>query len=124
MATSYRKNIDGQVTTFDASAANAIIFPCDNLVTVLFDITTVAISPDNNNQKTWVQIVVVKRVNGGVVINGSLSNLLSPIGDLGATTWAVQASASGNDLMMQVTGQLATKINWFMSIWATCVMGD
>src|SRR2546430_7224748 len=124
MATSYRKNIDGQVTTFDSTATNAITFPCDNLVTVLYEVTTVAISPDNNNQKTWSQVVVVKRVNGGVSINGSLSNLLTPIGDLGAAGWATQATGSGNNLVMQVVGQLATKINWFMSIWATCVIGD
>src|SRR5256885_3616209 len=104
MATSYRKNIDGQVTTFDATATNTIVFPCDNLVTVLYEVTTVAISPDNNNQKAWSQMVVAKRVNGGVAINGSLSNLLSPIGDLGATTWAVQATVSGNNLVMQVIG--------------------
>jgi len=124
MATSYHKNIDGQATTIDATATTTITFPCDNLVTVLYEITTVAISPDNNNQKAWSQVVVAKRVNGGVAINGSLSNLLSPIGDLGATTWTVQATTSGNNLVMQVVGQAATKINWFMSIWATCVMGD
>ena len=124
MASCYLRNIDDQVTTSDATATTSIIFPCDNLSTLKARISTVAYSPDNNNQKTWEQVVLCKRINGGVTLNGSLSNLFTPIGDLGTVTWAVQVTTDATNLIIQVVGQAATKINWFVSVWATCVMGD
>jgi len=83
-----------------------------------------AFSPDNNNQKAWEQIVLVKKVNGGVTVNGSLTNLLTPIADLGAVTWATQITTDATNLIIQVVGQAATKINWFVSVWGMSVMGD
>lgn len=124
MASCYHRNIDDQVTTFDATATTTVIFPCDNLASMKAKISTIAFSPDNNNQKTWEQVVLCKRINGGVAINGALTNLLTPIGDLGAVTWAVQVTTDAITLIVQVVGQAATKINWFVSVWATCVMGD
>ncbi len=124
MATSYHRNIDDQVTTVDATATTTVVFPCDTLSSLKATISVIAYSPDNNNQKTWSQVVFCKRVNGGVTINGSLVNLLTPIGDLGAVTWTVQATTDSTNLIIQVVGQAATKINWFVSVWGICVVGD
>ena len=124
MASCYHRNIDDQATTFDATATNTVVFPCDNLSSLKARITVMAFSPDNNNQKAWEQIVLVKKVNGGVTVNGSLTNLLTPIADLGAVTWATQITTDATNLIIQVVGQAATKINWFVSVWGMSVMGD
>ncbi|SRR5260221_10795130 len=124
MASCYHRNIDDQATTFDATATNTVVFPCDNLSSLKARITVMAFSPDNNNQKAWEQIVLVKKVNGGVTVNGSLTNLLTPIADLGAVTWATQVTTDATNLIIQVVGQAATKINWFVSVWGMSVMGD
>lgn len=68
------------------------------------------------NSKSWNVNFGGKSVAGVATVLGAAASLLA-VGDAGAAAWTVSVSASGANLLVQVTGALATNIDW--STYAT-----
>lgn len=65
------------------------------------------------NVKTWKLALVTKRTAGGnTAAVGSLQNLMTAQGDSALSSAAATISASGTNVVVQVTGIAATTINW------------
>jgi len=63
------------------------------------------------NAKSWNVNFGGKSVAGVASVLGAVASLLA-VGDAGAATWAVSVSASSGNILLQVTGALATNIDW------------
>lgn len=74
----------------------------------------VARRASNDNTKTWLILVAIKRVGDDVSILGTPTNLLTPIGDLGAITWDFDFDTVGDTLKVQCKGQSSATIDWFV----------
>lgn len=124
MASSALININGGITTSDATPGAIVTLPVD-LQVMRVQVSTLAVRPSNNNVKTWAQLFLVERHNGGPSMTGSLLDLVAPIGTaITTTTWAVGVSVIGNNVVIQVTGQAGALINWYCSADCLGVMGD
>lgn len=69
-------------------------------------------SDDGDNAKSWVKFAAVNNFDGTAGIVGSLLDLVSVQGTLGALTWACTLDTTGADVRVRVTGQSGTDINW------------
>jgi len=124
MASSALITINGGITTADATATTIVTLPVD-LQVMRIQVSTLAVRPSNNNVKTWAQLFLVERHNGGPSMTGSLIDLITLIGTaITTTTWTVGVSVTGNNVAIQVTGQAAALINWYCSAECLGVMGD
>lgn len=124
MASSALITINGGVTTSDATATTIVTLPID-LQVMRIQVSTLAVRPSNNNVKTWAQLFLVERHNGGPSMTGSLLDLVTPIGTaITTTTWNVSVTTVGNNVVIQVTGQAGALINWYCSADCLGVMGD
>lgn len=124
MASSALININGGITTYDAVPSTIVMLPVD-LQVMRVQVSTLAVRPSNNNVKTWSQLFLVERHNGGPSMTGSLLDLVAPIGTaITTTTWTVGVSITGNNVVIQVTGQASALINWYCSADCLGVMGD
>jgi hypothetical protein len=58
--------------------------------------------------------IVAKRIGAGAVLVGA-PVVIANHADAGATTWAIAATASGNDFVVTVTGATGRTIDWLLS---------
>lgn len=124
MASSALININGGITTTDGTATTIVTLPID-LQVMRIKASTLAVRPSNNNVKTWEQLFLIERHNGGPSMTGSLLDLVTPIGTaVTTTTWSIGVAIIGNNAVIQVTGQSGAIINWYCSADCLGVMGD
>jgi hypothetical protein len=63
------------------------------------------------NSKSFKFSVGAKSVGGVATVLGAVASLLA-VGDAGAAAWTATAVASSGNIVIQVTGALATNIDW------------
>lgn len=66
--------------------------------------------------KSWNQSFVYKRGTGNASIVGTLANLFSPIGDLGAITWTLEPDTDGGNVLIMIKGQTDATIFWYFKL--------
>lgn len=82
-------------------------------------VAIVSAQSSSGDVKVWHVMGAFKRVGMGLpALVGTVSNVVGPKGDVGATSWLVTLDASGDEVRVRVTGVLATTIDWAASIAA------
>ena len=102
--------LDG-VTTTNASPTEISTFRLQNHTGYFAELTLIAVDLGNGNMKTVTAHICAKRLGGGALIVGSPS-IISTLQNGGASSWGVAAAASGNNIVITVTGEASRTINW------------
>lgn len=106
------QGLASQVQTTDASTATALSFTLpDNSILM---IEAIVCAKSGSTHKLWRVTAGVRRTSGGsATLIGASTDMISPLGDVGAATWAAAVDVNGNDARVRVTGALITTVDWF-----------
>lgn len=108
----------GTVTTSNNSPANLCALSISEDSTSVFTVLVVARRASNGNSKAWYQSFTVKRIGSDdPQLFGSISNIISPAGDLGSLTWDVQLDIQSDGIVaVQAKGQSSASIFWYAKV--------
>lgn len=104
------------VTTTNATPTTVFTYPVPSGASILAKTKIIARASDGTSA-SWQIDATAKNLAGVMSIIGTVSNLLSPQKDTAALLWNATITNSGTDVTVQVTGGIATTINWF------CIVG-
>lgn len=89
--------------------------PLNSLVTVF--VKGSAVRPSTGDVKTWSIMFTIKR-SGGSPILSAVTNIFTPVADVGASSWTLVPALNGNSAELRVTGQTGAIIFWNFQITA------
>lgn len=113
MANTYYTSYDPAfLTTPNNTWTTALTLSVPETCVEQMEVVVFARDPNGSDCKTWRKLVGVRRDSGNAVVVGSVLDLVSPIGTLGAALWDVSIAASGNDLVIQVKGKASADVDW------------
>ena len=106
--------------TYDAVATTfySRTLPVNSFVNLYVQV--VAVRPSNGDSKTWFFTVKVGRRSAGAILVNS-TNIFTPIADAGASAWVAAVVVSGNDALLQFTGQASATISWQAHVYAMVI---
>ena len=103
------------VQTTDATLTTIATIPITASSTTVIEAIVTALQSTFANGRIW-QFILGARDNGGVsAILGTLQGLLNGLlgqGDVGSNAWTADLIISGTNVLIRVTGLVATTINW------------
>lgn len=102
------RRIDGQTT--NATATTLMTIPLPTAGNIALQAFVVA-RDSAGNSKSFNLNAGAKSVANVATVLGAVVSLLS-VGDVGAALWGATVTASGGDIVVQVTGAAATTIDW------------
>jgi hypothetical protein len=100
----------------DAVPTSALTIPLPEDSSALVQFQAVARRSSNGNTKSWNKIFSCKRASGDASIVGSLTNIIAPIGDLGALTWDITIDTDGENVLVQVKGQTSASVSFYLKV--------
>jgi len=100
----------------DAVPTSALTIPLPEDSSALVQFQAVARRSSNGNTKSWNKIFSCKRASGDASIVGSLTNIIAPIGDLGALTWDITIDTDGDELLVKCKGQASADTSWYVKL--------
>lgn len=107
-------NSDPDFITANATPATALTLPISPNNTVSVVVRVIARGLTDGSSAMIERQAVVKSVSGGALsLVGSVVNTFTAQLDAGASTWAVNFSLSGNNILVQVTGSASQRVGWF-----------
>jgi hypothetical protein len=101
------------VSTPDDAPNIACTIPIASRRCWILEVCATAYHVASNTSSAFVLLVAVKRGTGAASIVGAPVSLLA-VTDAGG---AVDVSASGSDVVVEVTGELATSLAWEVSVF-------
>jgi len=100
----------------DAVPTSALTIPLPEDSSALVQFQAVARRSSNGNTRSWNKIFSCKRASGDASIVGSLTNIIAPIGDLGALTWDITIDTDGENVLVQVKGQTSASVSFYLKV--------
>lgn len=117
MANFYPTDTTANVQTTNATPTTLAEVSLPEDCTAIVTVTAVARKTTGGTSKTWVKNFTVKRPGASAPqILGTIQNLISPVGDLGALTWDLEFSDDGDAVLVQAKGQASTTIEWYCRV--------
>jgi hypothetical protein len=102
-----------RLRTIDANATEIYRLPLAQMTGYVLFGTLLGVDAGNGNVRMIRASVVAKRLGGGALQVGAPVTIANHQ-DAGASTWAISAAVSGNDLVVSVTGQAGRSIDWLL----------
>lgn len=106
--------VDQRLRTTTATPAEIARWTLAGLTGYRAKLELLAVDAGNGAVKTMEATIVAKRLAGGALIVGTPAVVVN-IFDVAASAWTVAASASGNDVVIAVTGAAGRTIDWALS---------
>lgn len=113
MSTYFRDQIriTSPIVTTDATQTTILSYPIPAGATILARAVVLGQS-STGVSAAFTKVAGGKNISSVGSLVGSVLDLFSATKDTGALTWSATCSVSGTNLLVQVTGQAATTINW------------
>lgn len=105
------KRANQTVITTDATPTTIATIPIPTNGAVHFRVRVEGDEPIARDVHARVHEGVIKRIGSGAAVLVQTASILT-WRDAGAATWGSTATASGNNLVITVTGQVGKTINW------------
>lgn len=106
--------VDQRVRTTNAAATEIWRATLAQVTLYRARLELLGVDAGNGNARYIEARIVAKRLSNGALMVGAPA-ILANLQDAGASTWAVNASVSGNDFVVTVAGQAGRNIDWHLS---------